>query len=142
MPANYLDKWDILASPTVLLDPIIATVVAARGLNRAIKLGAKTLIDARMVWAFGPRGLDIPKTSAEYTKRLESEQKRLRSLGFLPTLALAPIESFRLDAFGTGPQIDQVAKSDQIQGHDPPSVKPKKSGVLPLILGLALWGLS
>ena len=140
MPANYLPIWDRMADPFVLLDPRVATVVAARALNRARRFGAFTVLDARMIWAFGPHGVLIAHNDTRYISRLASERARMRKLGLDPALATASLDSLGLDAFGTGPQEGQEGRVESIGG----AVQPQKSGSPTLALAVlaALWGLS
>ncbi len=138
MPANYLQHWDRMADPWSLLDPWIATVVAARGLNRAQALGAKTVLDARMIWAFGPRGLNIPKTDARYTDRLASERARLEKLGADPDLALASIASLGLSEFGRGPQADQEARIAALRSGDQ-TPRKTRSPLAMLAIAALIW---
>lgn len=144
MPANHLPKWDVLADPRVLADVVTATIVAGRQWNRARDLGAKTPVDVRMIWAFGPDGIDIPKNSTRYLDRLRSERKRMADLGFPAALAEAPISSFFLDDFGVGPQHNQEERAAAIrQGVELPDPPTQKTGIGGLVLFLlAIWGLS
>jgi hypothetical protein len=136
-------RWSWTASPAVLHDVEISTVIAARLLNRARKMGAKTVLDARMLWAYGPDGLDISHDDPRYTSRLELERKRMQKLGYPESLATAPIAGLRLDAFGTMEQPDQNAKLADRQGSDTVSpTRPVAGGVgLALVLAVLAWRL-
>lgn len=110
MAPYQVEKWSKRAHPYVLFHPVVATVVASRLFNKAVKLGARNLVDVRMVWGFGPKGLKIPKTDERYLKRVSSTKKRLRSMGYPEELAMAPTANWGLEAFGTGEQPDQLEK--------------------------------
>lgn len=140
MPANYLPIWDRMADPWVLLDPVIATVVAARALNRAQRFGADTVLDARMIWAFGPRGVLIPHNDARYISRLASERARLRKLNLDPALATAPLSSLGLEEFGQGPQEGQDERAASIRGVSETPRDPVSPAILIAAIAAA-WGL-
>jgi hypothetical protein len=146
MPSNWINFWDLRADPRVFFDPIVSTIVAARMWNRAVSLGAKNVIDVRMYWAFGPQGLKRPKDGPQYQSRIASERSRWKKLGLSGDPATVSAASFRLGAFGTGPQADQNARVAALrEGTGIPEIPDdqKKSGSL-IVLALfaaALWGL-
>lgn len=109
-----LVRWDEKAHPWSFFSPIVATAHAARLWNSAIRRGAQNMIDVRMVWAYGPKGLKIPRTDERYQKRLRSTVKRLQSLGHPPTLATRPASASKLDGFGTAKQPGQDHKVAEI----------------------------
>lgn len=107
MAPYYTQIWSADAHPWVLHHPVSSTVVAARLWNRAIAKGAVTPIDVRMVWAYGPKGLNISHDDARYVQRVNSERERWQKLGIPGDPAEVDARSFGLAAFGTGPQADQ-----------------------------------
>lgn len=117
MAPYHAQGWSKNADPHLLFDPHIATVVAGRLWNRAIALGARTPMDVRMVWAFGPDGLKIPKSDERYTSRLSKERARLQSLGFDADLATAPATSMGYSGFGQLPQPGQDGKLRRAKGQ-------------------------
>lgn len=146
MPSNWINFWDLLADPRVFFDPIISTIVAARMWNRAVQLGAKNVIDVRMYWAFGPQGLKRPKDGPQYQSRIASERARWKKLGLVGDPATIDAKSFRLDAFGTGPQPNQVARVNALRGGTgipeiPDNQKQSGSLVALALFAAALWGL-
>jgi hypothetical protein len=146
MPANMIDKWHMQADPRILFDPIVATVVAARLWNKTIAMGAKTPVDVRMVWAYGPKGLDFDHASPQYMQRVESEREKWRELGLSGDPARVSAQSFNLASFGAWPQKNQNSIVAQIRGDVgipdyPPAEQP--SSLLGLALFIAaIWGLS
>ena len=107
MAPYEVQRWRKDAHPSVLLNPIVSTILAMRKVNRIIDLGAQNAVDIRMVWAFGPDGLDIPHDDDRYVQRVESETKRWRDLG-LSGSPLDPVRKFQ--GVGTGPTNDQAAQ--------------------------------
>lgn len=151
MPANVIDKWDIKADPKILFDPVLTTIVACRLFNRGVQLAKKngnptpTAVDVRMLWAYGPKGLDIAKTDKRYLQRVTTERRRWKELGLAGDPASIPAESFHLEAFGTGPQPNQNEISARIRsGIDTPVIPSETK--FPLIgfaaFLFAIWGLS
>lgn len=151
MPANVIDKWDIKSDPRILFDPVITTIVACRLFNRAVDLAQKngnptpTAVDVRMLWAFGPKGLDIAKTDERYLDRVTSERKRWKELGLAGDPASIPAAAFHLESFGTGPQPNQNEISARIRiGTDTPVIPSEtKFPIIGLAVFIfAIWGLS
>lgn len=137
MAPYFARLWHPKADPHELFDPLKATVVAGRLWNRAVRLGAKDPVEVRLVWAFGPKGLQHRPGSPEYDDRLASERKRFASLGYPADYATRSAASFGYQGFGTEPDDSQFAK---LGGGETPG---KRSVFLPLILFLAgitgLW---
>lgn len=152
MVPYHLPKWDEHAHPLVLENPVVATIVAARLFNTAHRMGAKTPVDVRMVWAFGGDGLRIDHTDSRYVTRLKMETERMEKLGFPGSLATEPLVNLKLKAFGTDHQNGQEAKANalsEVLGFGPiigqdDTVDPptSKSSLVPLLaIGAMLWGM-
>jgi hypothetical protein len=141
MPANMMQSWDPKADPRLIFDPVISTVLAARLWNRALDLGAKTAVDVRMVWAFGPKGLDIPKTAAQYRSRVDLERARWKKLGLAGDPARDSAEMFGLEAFGTSQQDMQFDLAQKVRGGP---IAPTAGGSWLMAIALvaaAIWGM-
>lgn len=152
MVPYHMPKWNEQAHPLVFENPIVATIVAARLINTAHRMGAKTPVDVRMIWAFGGDGLRIAHTDPRYVSRLKLETERMTKLGFSPSLATEPISNLRLQAFGTEHQEGQEAKANalsEVLGFGPivgqdETIEPptSRSPLVPLLaLGAMLWGM-
>lgn len=99
MPAYHARKWSPLADPHVLFDPRIATVVAGRLWNRAIKAGADDFVRVRLFWA-NPSWVNIPSDDPRY-------QDRLDKWSIVNGQLNPPVRYFDYSSFGTGPQEGQ-----------------------------------
>jgi len=158
MVPYQLWRWDWRAHPLALENPVVATVVAGRIFNAAQRLGAKTPVDVRMVWAFGGDGLQIPHDDERYIERLTREQDRMEKLGFPRSLALASLPGLGLSAFGVDAQSGQDGKAlaltqslgfstwpgadDTTVPTDDPKPSMDGSGILPLVaIGALIWGM-
>lgn len=151
MPANHLHRWDPLASPMVLHDPWISSVIAFRLAERFHKNGARTWAEVNEGWASG-RPLN---TSAAAQDRARRFRERLTRDGW-GHLADARPET---GSWGTGPQADQASRlaaiaarctGEVIAPPDPiePPVIPSPGGNMAAAIfglaatGLAMWGIS
>lgn len=109
MAPYHVPKWSWTAPPSILLNPVISTVIAARLWNRGRRAGAKNLCELRSFWKYGRMGADPDPES-----RCRNTMDRLRRLGYSPSLALQPLSSFGLDGFGTDPQPDDAEKAADV----------------------------
>ncbi len=122
MAPYHVPKWSWQASPFILNNPVIATVIAARLWNRGIKAGARNLCELRSYWKYGRMGVD-----PEPEKRCQSVQRNLQKLGYSPTLAFKPLSEFGLGGFGTHPQPDdeeRLADALNVLGLPPDGSMP------------------
>lgn len=125
MPVFHLQRWDPSANPLALHHPVIATIAAGRLWNRAVQMGAKNLIDVRIVWGYGQ--LKHRKGSPQWDQRLISTRKRLILLGYPADLAEQPISAWKMSAFARGPQPGQadqmalIARSLGLPTSPPPA---------------------
>lgn len=125
--APYMARiWDPKGDPMLLFRPDVATVVAGRLWNRAVALGAKNFVDVRMVWAYGgKRGLEFPKDSEEYQRRLNDKWS------VVDGVRNPPVSWFRYDGFGREKTPGQEAKLNS------PIVQQNEDGNLWLLALLA-----
>lgn len=131
MAPYEVQRWRADAHPKVLLNPIISTILAMRKVNRIIGLGAKDAMDIRMVWAFGPKGLNIEHDDKRYTDRVALEEKRWANLG-LPGSPFDPVRKFA--GVGTGPtseQASQLARLTAILGGQSESESETETNPIP-----------
>jgi hypothetical protein len=105
MAPYHVPKWDWRAPPSVLLNPVISTVIGGRLWNRAAAAGARNLCDVRTFWKFG-RLVDDDAAA----RRCDDTMARLESLGYPGDLALRPLEAWGLEGFGTGPEPDDAER--------------------------------
>ncbi len=119
---------DPMAHPSVLLDPGVSTRVAARMVNRAAAAGARDWHDVRMFWAFGPKGLQIPRDDERFASRVNSTRGHLAKLGYPLDLADRQISAASLSSFGVGPQPSAIPTAET-------------SGAGSAVLAALIWGL-
>lgn len=140
MAPYEVQRWRPDAHPRVLFNPVISTILAMRKVNRILNLGANNAVDIRMVWAFGPKGLDIAQDDDRYVQRVASETKRWSDLG----LSGSPLDPVRKFAnVGTGPNAEQesqlVRLTNILGGKLPggetttPTTSGKKPSLWPLV---------
>lgn len=114
MVANYLQKWDPVADPLVLHHPVVATVAAGRAFNLASQRGAENLVDVRQFWGTGRAKPSTDYQRGRWEWRRDTERKRFRALGYDPDLVDAPIYTWGMGAFGSGPFGDDYDRLWQI----------------------------
>lgn len=122
MAPYHVPKWDWQAPPGVLNNPVIATVIAARLWNRAIRAGATNLCELRSYWKYGRMGADPTPE-----KRCRDTMANVKRLGYPPTLALEPLTNFGLGGFGVGPAPDdneRLADALDVLGLPPDGSMP------------------
>ena len=163
MMAPYETQWwRVDAPPWILKHPVVATILAMRKWNRIIALGAKNPVDVRMVWAYGPDGLAIPKNDERYQSRVKSERQRWASLGLSGDPATMPATKYLGAGMGgetstqeadlheicrrLGISPTEVPPEDWRPSTMPPTSQPGEQASTPRrgspILGLALGALS
>jgi hypothetical protein len=102
MPANHLHRWDAKASPMVLHDPWIASVIALRLVERHKRSGAQTWAQVNEGWASGK----VSNTSAGAQDRAQRFRARLERDGWGHLADAEP----RTGTWGVGPQPDQASR--------------------------------
>lgn len=143
-PEFYLRLFDASASPSVLLNPYVATLIAMRLWNRAIELGARNPVQVRLIWAYGTNGVKkYPPGSPEYDSRLVTESKRFASLGYPASYAERSAAAFGYGGAGTGPSATQNAQLASLLGAvvTPQHETETESGNYGLIIGLGILGI-
>lgn len=141
-PQYMLKLWNSSASPTILLDPRVATVIAMRLWNRAVRLGASNPIEVRLVWAFGPKGLQHKPGSEQYEKRRATERARFASLGYPAGWAERSVVTFGYGPAGTDPTSSQDAQLSSLLGNSSGSQMTEQASSigLPLLVAVVMFG--
>lgn len=116
MPAYYARLWDPKADPHVLFDPRVATVVAGRLWNRAVRAGATDFVRVRLFWA-NPSWVNIPSDDPRYMERLDR-------WSIVDGQMNPRVDRFDYRAFGVGPQSGQSQRlpGTNVASTDWPSV--------------------
>lgn len=146
MPANHLHRWDPKASPMVLHDPWIASVIALRLVERMRRSGASTWLEVNEGWASG----QPLRKSAGATDRAARFRKRLEADGWGHLADASPVTG----TWGVGPQDDQAARLASIAARctgeviappdpiNPPEIQsPGVTTAIGITLGIAGSGL-
>lgn len=121
--------WSPKADPHVLFDPRVATVVAARLWNRAVRAGATDFVRVRLFWA-NPNWVNIPSDDDRYLSRLDK-------WSIVDGQMNPRVEQFDYGHFGYGPQDGQASKLPTM-----PAIAGESPGLLRLIsYGWLAWRL-
>lgn len=131
MPAYYARLWSPTADPHVLYDPRIATVIAGRLWNRAVKAGADDFVSVRLFWA-NPNWVRVPDDDERYISRLNDKWS------IVDGEVNPSVIRFRgYSAFGTGPQEDQ---EERLPRAAIPDDQPNWLRIASIaLLGYRLW---
>lgn len=143
MAPYWARVWDPKANPQILFSPWVATVTAMRIWNKAVKAGAKNIVQVRLYWGYGPKGIkNYPEGTKQYDERMASEKKRFAKLGYSPAYAMKPASSFGYGPAGTGPSVKQAAVVKSIMNGETTPATDTTDGpsALGLLLGLFCAG--
>lgn len=118
MPAYWLRLSDPKADPHSLFNPEVATIVAARMWNRAVKAGARDFVGVRLYWA-NPSWVRFQPGDVEYDKRLDRH-------AIVDGEMNPPAYAYDYSAFGVGPSENA-------------STPAQSAGISPLALAILAW---
>jgi hypothetical protein len=99
MAPNHVGRWDEVAHPFCLFHPVINVVTSGRLWNRTIQMGARNLIEARIIWGYGNLKNKGPGSKA-YKDREKTTIERLESMGYPSSLAYQSMAAWGLQGFG------------------------------------------